>query len=185
MEKLGEQVVDLEGIAHHKGSAFGSLGEEEQPSTEQFENNLAQKLRILDPNRVIWIEDESRNIGKCVIPGELYARMLEGKIIFLDIPREQRAEHLVAHYASYDAESLKSCILKIEKKLGGDRSQEALDSIDREDFYNTAMITLHYYDKAYMHSLDKNHKSYHPVASVVVDPRINADLLLSRFQEGT
>jgi len=185
MEKLGEQVLDLEGIAHHKGSAFGSLGEEEQPTTEQFENKLSQKLKTLDPDRIIWIEDESRNIGKCVLPGELYALMRESKTIFLDIPREQRAQHLVGHYASYEAGSLKSCILKIQKKLGGDRSKEALDSIDREDFYNTAMITLHYYDKAYMHSLDKNHKSYHRVESEVVDPLKNADLLLARFHEGT
>jgi len=180
-----EQVLDLEGIAHHKGSAFGSLGEEDQPTTEQFENNLVLRLNELDLDRIIWIEDESRNIGKCVIPGELYSQMRNSKIIFLDIPREMRALHLVGHYASYDAGSLKSCIIKIQKKLGGDRTNEAIESIDREDFYQTAMITLHYYDKAYMHSLDKNHKSYHRIVSEVVDPVINAGLLLSRFREGT
>lgn len=185
LEKMGEQMVDLEGIAHHKGSAFGSLGEDEQPTTELFENKLWQKLRTLDPDRIIWIEDESRNIGKCVLPGGLYGRMRDSKIIFLDISRELRARHLVKHYASYDSGSLKSCILKIQKKLGGDRSKEAMDSIDRKDFYQTAMITLLYYDKAYMHSLDKNHKSYHRLVSEVIDPQLNAELLLSHFQEGT
>lgn len=179
LEKKGEQVVDLEGIARHKGSAFGSLGEEEQPSTEQFENLLCQKLLSLDPARDIWIEDESRNIGKCVLPGGLYARMRESKIIFLDISRELRAQHLVKHYASYEAESLKFCVRKIQKKLGGDRTRVALESIDRKDFNQTAMITLEYYDKAYMHALDKNHKSYHMLPSEVVDPLRNADLLLS------
>ncbi|MEN8202811.1 MAG: tRNA 2-selenouridine(34) synthase MnmH [Bacteroidota bacterium] len=185
LERKGEQVVDLEGIAHHKGSAFGSLGEEEQPSTEQFENNLCQRFISLNPEHITWIEDESRNIGKCVLPGGLYERMRESKIIFLDISRELRARHLVTHYASYEAESLKSSILKIRKKLGGDRTREALDSIDRQDYFNTAMITLQYYDKAYMHSLERNHKSYHILSSDVVNPPVNADLLLSHFQEGT
>jgi tRNA 2-selenouridine synthase len=183
LERKGEQVVDLEGIAHHKGSAFGSLGEEEQPSTEQFENMLCQTFLRLDPDRLIWIEDESRNIGKCVLPGALYARMRESKIIFLDIARELRAQHLVGHYASYEAESLKSCILKIQKKLGGDRAREALDAIERKDFYQTAMITLHYYDKAYMHSLSKNHKSYFTLNSEVIDPLLNAELLLSHYEK--
>jgi tRNA 2-selenouridine synthase len=185
LERKGEQVVDLEGLAHHKGSAFGSLGEEEQPSTEQFENLLGMKLASLDPERLIWIEDESRNIGKCVLPGTLYNKMRESKIIFLDISRELRAQHLVKHYASFDAESLKSCILKIQKKLGGDRTREALDSIDRKDFYQTAMISLHYYDKAYMFSLEKNHKRFVSLSSEVIDPLLNAELLLAHFQEGS
>jgi len=120
-----------------------------------------------------------------VLPGGLYGRMRESKIIFLDISRELRAQHLVSHYASYETGSLKSCILKIQKKLGGDRTREALDSIDRADFYQTAMITLHYYDKAYMHSLEKNHKSYFTLSSDVIDPLVNAELLLAHFQEGT
>ena len=73
---------------------------------------------------------------------------------------------------------------KIQKKLGGDRTREALDSIDRKDFYQTAMITLHYYDKAYMFSLEKNHKDFLSLSSEVIDPLKNADLLLSHFQEG-
>lgn len=185
LKKRGEQVVDLEGLANHKGSAFGALGEDKQPTTEQFENMLFQSFFSLDLDRIIWIEDESRNIGKCVIPGELYSQMRECKIIFLDIPRESRALHLVGDYASYDALALKSCILKIEKKLGGDRTRTALESIDREDFYSTAMITLHYYDKAYMHSLEKNHYRYHTIASEVVDSTINAELVLKYFGEGT
>lgn len=185
LEKKGEQVVDLEGMANHKGSAFGSLGEEAQPSTEQFENKLCQVFLRLDLDRVIWIEDESRNIGKCVLPGTLYERMREARIIFLDISRELRAKHLVAHYASYDADSLKSCVMKIQKRLGGDRTREAIESIDRKDFFTTAMITLHYYDKAYMFSLEKNHKSYLTLTSDVIEPLHNAELLLSQFQEGT
>ena len=180
---LGEQVIDLEGLAHHKGSAFGALGELDQPSTEQFENELCKELLPLDTKRVTWIEDESRNVGKCVIPGELYSRMRGTEIVFLDISREQRARHLVGDYAQYEQEALRTCVLKIEKRLGGDRTREALEAIDREDFYQTAMITLHYYDKAYMHSLEKNHERYQILSSLDVDPVVNAELLIEYEKE--
>ena len=183
LKKLGEQVIDLEGLANHKGSAFGALGEADQPSTEQFENELSSVIQVLEAEKVSWIEDESRNVGKCVIPGELYSRMKEASLFFLDISREQRALHLVEDYARYDQEALKACILKIEKRLGGDRTQEALEAIGRKDFYQTAMITLHYYDKAYMYSLEKNHKHYQVLSSGKVDPVANAELLMRYEKE--
>ena len=178
MRNTGEQMIDLEGLAHHKGSAFGALGEPDQPSTEQFENELAREILLLDPERIIWIEDESRNVGKCVIPGEFFSRMRAANIIFLDISREKRAKHLVDDYAKYKQEDLRGCILKIEKRLGGELTREALEAIDRKDFFNTAMITLHYYDKAYMYSLEKNHEQYQVLSSGVVDPHTNAELLI-------
>jgi len=178
LEGLGEQVIDLEGLAKHKGSAFGALGESEQPTTEQFENNLAHKILNLDRQKTTWIEDESRNIGKCVLPGEFYAHMREAELFFLDVSREERAKHLVADYATYGKEDLKACLNKIAKRLGGDRTREAIESIERRDFHATAMITLHYYDKAYMYSLKKNHESYQVLETEVVDPVVNAELLL-------
>ncbi len=179
----GEQVIDLEGLAHHKGSAFGALGEEEQPSTEQFENELCRVMLPLDSKKVTWIEDESRNVGKCVIPIELFTRMRETEIIFLDISREQRARHLVGDYSQYEQEALRTCILKIEKRLGGHRTKEALEAIEQEDYYQTAMITLHYYDKAYMYSLEKNHEQYQVLTSSDVDPVVNAKLLIKYEKE--
>jgi tRNA 2-selenouridine synthase len=183
LERMGEQVVDLEGLAHHKGSAFGALGEIEQPSTEQFENDLCQVISGVDPDRALWIEDESRNIGRCVIPGELYQRMRVSDTYFLDIPREMRAKFLVRHYAEHGGEALKACVQKIHKKLGGDRAQEAIESIDKEEFYNTAMITLQYYDKAYMHSLQKNHANYHVIQAQAVNPVNNAGLLMQQLRD--
>lgn len=183
LEKMGEQIIDLEGLAHHKGSAFGALGEHPQPSTEQFENKLYQALSLLDPGRLIWIEDESRNVGRCVIPTDFYQQMKGCKILFLDISRELRATHLVKHYAGYEAEELKSCIEKISKRLGGDLTREALESVDRSDFNSTAMITLHYYDKTYMYSLLKNHEKHEVVVSDRIDPAYNARMLQKYIHE--
>jgi tRNA 2-selenouridine synthase len=178
LQARGKQVVDLEALAHHKGSAFGALGEQEQPTTEQFENKLCRVLTGLDSGKEVWIEDESRNVGKCVIPGELYERMRKGETFFLDIPREERARYLVQHYAGHEREELIACVHKIHKRLGGDRAKLAIQSIEEKDYFSTAMIALHYYDKAYMHSLEKNHTEYHLIEAGSVDPLINTDLLM-------
>lgn len=177
LDKMGEQIIDLEGLAHHKGSAFGALGETSQPSTEHFENKLFHALSRLDREKLTWIEDESRNVGKCVVPGPFYQEMKESRIIFLDVSRELRAGHLVEHYAGYKPDELKACIHKISKRLGGDRTLEALESVDGSDFRTTAMITLHYYDKAYMFSLEKNHEVYEVLKSDRIDPAYNANIL--------
>ena len=178
LDAAGQQIVDLEALAHHKGSAFGALGEQEQPSTEQFENDLCRELSGLDPGKEIWIEDESRNVGKCVIPGELYERMKAGATYFLDIPREERARYLVKHYAVHDKQALIGCVQKIHKKLGGDRAREAIESIEQEEYFTASMITLQYYDKAYMHSLEKNHTQVQRIETNTVDPVINTGILL-------
>jgi tRNA 2-selenouridine synthase len=180
----GAQVVDLESIAHHKGSAFGSLGETVQPTTEQFENDLHGELARLDETKLIWVEDESRNIGRCVIPEEFFSRMLKSELIFLDIPREERARYLVKHYGSYDLQMLKSCILKIEKKLGGERTGKALECIDRQDLYHAVMITLEYYDKSYLYSLKKNHMEYAVIRSDTVDAVTNSRLIHQQVRPG-
>ncbi len=68
LREMGEQLVDLEGLAKHKGSAFGRIGNGEQPGIEQFENNLFWYWKDLDYSRTIWIEDESHRIGLVNIP---------------------------------------------------------------------------------------------------------------------
>ena len=64
LRSQGEQVIDLEFLASHRGSAFGGIGQPEQPTVEQFENDLFEALRGVDPERPIWIEDESQSIGR-------------------------------------------------------------------------------------------------------------------------
>ena len=103
--------------------------------------------------------------------------MKEAETYFLDIPREERARYLVADYAAHDKEALKACVMKIHKRLGGDRTREATEAIEREDFYTTALIILHYYDKAYLHALRSNHAQFHLIESTTVDPETNLRLL--------
>jgi len=179
LTRLGEQIIDLEGLAHHKGSAFGALGEEPQPSTEHFENLLADALRDINPEERLWLEDESRNIGRCVIPEVFYFQMREAPVIELRLDRKVRADRLVVDYARYPDEGLIACIEKISKRLGGDRTKEAVDAVTHGDYSRTAMITLEYYDKAYAFSLEKNHPGRKiTVESDSADPVLNAGLIL-------
>ncbi|HEU4717669.1 MAG TPA: tRNA 2-selenouridine(34) synthase MnmH, partial [Bacteroidia bacterium] len=61
LARKGEQVLDLEGLARHKGSSYGAIGQDPQPTVEQFENDFVHALTKLDPSRPVWIEDESRS----------------------------------------------------------------------------------------------------------------------------
>ena len=155
LEKLGEQFVDLEGIAHHKGSAFGSIGEKDQPSNEQFENNLASHWLKLDFESPVWLEDESITMGQCGIPFVLFKRMREAQVYKVMIPKKVREERLVKEYANGDMEGLRNALERISRKLGGLRAQQALDALDANDFLKVVDISLQYYDKAYGFGIDK------------------------------
>lgn len=152
------QIVDLEGIAHHRGSAFGGINMGVQPSVEQFETNLFEQMRSLDLNREIWMEDESHSIGAVAIPLSLFKQMKDQTTYFLDIPREERARYLVQEYSSLDKEALAYSIEKIQKRLGYDQAKLALEYLEQGDFYSVAMCTLKYYDKFYLKGLAKHNQ---------------------------
>ena len=155
MKKLGCQIIDLEHLAHHKGSAFGAIGEEMQPTVEQFENNLFEQWRKLDLNKPIYIEDESHSIGSVKVPIPLYKKIRGSDVYFLDVPKHKRAKVLVDDYAGIDDAMLHQGILKISKRLGGLATKEALGALERKDYLKVADLTLNYYDKSYMRGVQK------------------------------
>ena len=179
LELLGEQFIDLEGIAHHKGSAFGAIGEPEQPSNEQFENNLAEEWLKLDITKPVWLEDESITMGQCGIPFVLYKRMREAKVYQIVIPKKIREERLVKEYANGDDKGLKNALERITRKLGGLRAQQALDALESKDFITVADISLQYYDKAYGFGISK--REDHTILNIPIEndvPKETAKLLL-------
>jgi len=152
------QVIDLEGIAHHKGSAFGFIGQKKQPSTEQFENTLGLQWLDLDVKKAIWLEDESRNIGSVYLPENLYQKIRSNKVIFIDVPKIYRIERLVKEYANTEIEHLKFALDKIKKRIGGLNYKNSMQALNNRDFASVADITLNYYDKAYWHGINKRDK---------------------------
>lgn len=180
MQKRGVQVIDLEGIAHHRGSAFGHLGLEEQPSSEHFENILAGQLMQMDYSKPIWVEDESRHIGKVFMGAPFYNQLRDAPVLFLDIDATYRLPHLVEVYAHYPKEALARAIDKIKKRLGGDHYKHALEALDTGDFTQVAAITLHYYDKAYVHGLENRApEKIHRLVVETLEPNVQADAVMS------
>lgn len=158
LSEIGEQVVDLEHFARHKGSAFGALGESAQPTNEQFEAEVALCIAAFNPEKVVWMEDESRMIGKVYIDQGLWTQMRNARRVRLDIPRTVRVERLVKDYGKFDKEGLSNCILKIEKKLGGLVAKECLQALQNDDLKTVADLTLQYYDKSYRRCMEKNNQ---------------------------
>ncbi len=184
LEESGEQVLDLEAVAHHKGSAFGHIGQEEQPTSEQFENNLYEIWKTFDLTKPVWLEDESRAIGKVSIPEPLFVRMRNSPVIFIDLSMEERVKRLVKEYAEFEPESLEKAVLRISKRLGGQNVKDALLAIRNRDFAKAAAITLHYYDKAYLNGLEKRSKENIFRLQLEKDDPVKNALAVKRFYSG-
>lgn len=150
----GAQVIDLEKLAHHRGSAFGSIGEPQQPTTEQFENNLFLGFLALDPAREVWLENESKSIGKTHIPNGLWDHMRNSKLYTIEVDKEIRLDRVLRYYSEpVEIELLKSCFERINKRLGGLDYQNAMKALEVGDLRGAAAIALKYYDKAYQFQL--------------------------------
>lgn len=99
LQRRGEQVLDLERLAAHRGSVLGAMPGEPQPSQKGFETRLATALSALDPERPVWIESESRKIGRVALPTCLLERLRASPSIELAVPLEARLAFLLRDYA--------------------------------------------------------------------------------------
>ncbi len=180
LASLGEQVLDLEHFAHHRGSAFGALGLPPQPTTEQFENDLFRLVERLDLDRPVWVEDESRNIGQVFLHQTLWAQMQQAPVIRLEVPLEWRVARLVADYGAFPKADLALSLEKIARRLGGLALQNALSALDEGRLDEVARLSLHYYDRAYRRGLsEKSPDTVHLVRTDSADPAHNARLVLA------
>jgi len=153
LKSTGNQVIDLEGIANHKGSAFGSLGQMVQPTSEHFANLLFNQWQRLDNTIPVWMEDESRNVGTVFMPDAFYDNMQEYPTIVLRMGIKTRLPRLIKEYSGYPPETLKLIIKKISRRIGGDNAKEAIAAVDKRDFAKAIEIILRYYDKTYLYGI--------------------------------
>lgn len=153
MRRSGERVIDLEGLAHHKGSSFGAIGQAVQPTTEHFENLLWQALHTLGTKAPIWVEDEGRTIGRVHMPVAFFNNLREAPLYFLEVPFPLRVQHLVNEYGPAPQEQLAEAIVRIGKRLGPQHAKAALEALEAGDLHAVATITLGYYDRSYSHDL--------------------------------
>ena len=154
LEKHGQSILDLESLAKHKGSAFGNINMPTQPTQEMFENLLATNIMALNNQAdIVWVEDESQRIGQVNIPGAFWEQMRTSPVFFLDIPFEERLNHLVEEYGGLDKEKMMGAITRIQKRLGGVETKNALLFLEQYDMKACFRILLKYYDKYYIKAL--------------------------------
>ena len=178
LKSMNESILDLEDLAHHRGSSFGSIGCPEQTSQEMFENRLAMSYPD-DAIDHLWIEDESRKIGRNILPQQVHAIIRTRPVIFLDIPREARLHWLVEQYTQHDAELIAQAVQRIGKRLGGLETSKALTALEKGDLHTCFEIALKYYDDTYAFGLSKREPStIHRLELQEVNHQANAKAII-------
>jgi tRNA 2-selenouridine synthase len=183
LHKRNYTIIDLEGIAQHKGSAFGAMGLPAQPSQEQFENILATKLagglaksiseESMNFQRTIWLEDESQRIGTVNIPAVFFQQMRKKKVFFLDIPFESRLNYINIHYGKFVKSELVNAVIRIKKRLGGLETKTAMNFLLEDDTKEAFRILLQYYDKLYGKNLENNRENIAQTVTKIICDEVN------------
>lgn len=155
LEKKGYQVLNLEALANHRGSVFGASKVTKQPTDEMFWNLISEKLFSFNLDKTIWVEDESRMIGRCSIPDPLFQQMQKAPMLFLDIAVEKRVGRLLESYNHLEPNDLFFALSTLKKRLGHQRIEKIIQSYLLEEKVEIAKSFLSYYDKSYSHSLKK------------------------------
>ncbi len=159
LQNQGEQIIDLEDIANHKGSSFGHLGCLSQPSSEHFENILATKLSIRSKESPLWIEDESRMIGTCYMPEGLWKQMRVAPFLWIDSPKKDRIARLLSGYGNYNSIDMINSTQRLLKRLGAVKTNQIIQFIEKGELEAAIDGVLDYYDQTYLYSLEKKQKT--------------------------
>jgi tRNA 2-selenouridine synthase len=196
LKKENRPIIDLEALANHKGSAFGNMGN--QPMQEMFENLLGKGLydvscttydenstplnHKLQTTNSIFIEDESQRIGNLQIPKNIWQQMRQSNVLFLDIPFEERLQFITTEYGKLSREALVNAIIRIQKRLGGLETKNAINHLLENNTIESFRILLTYYDKWYLKGLNnrENLSSFlNKIPCKSVDSKINTKNILA------
>ena len=185
----GEQVLHLEHLAAHKGSVLGALPDQPQPSQRQFESLLFARLSTFDATRPVYVEAESRKIGKLHVPGHLIERMRAAPTVAIDAPVDERARFLQTDYAYALADTpwLKACLAQLRALQGRDVIERWQALTDAGDFATlTRELLERHYDPLYRRSQGAHYATgaSTPLATARLDDKgidVLADALLRRI----
>jgi tRNA 2-selenouridine synthase len=161
LAERGVAVIDLEGLANHRGSSFGSLGLPPQPSSEHYENRLALALKHCGSAPQIWLEAESAQVGRCRIPNALWRQMQQAPLLEIRRSLEERLDQLVAVYGIQDPAELAEATQRIARRLGPQRTAAALQAIGERNWHEACRQMLDYYDRCYDHELEQYQRGEH------------------------
>jgi tRNA 2-selenouridine synthase len=182
MRDRGAQVLDLEGLAHHRGSILGQQWDdrpEPQPSQKYFESLLLQQLQRFDPAKSVWVESESNKIGRIYLPQSLWTQMKQSSGVEIEVPLASRIQWLLQEYPDpgIHTDWLKQRLERLKSRYGKQKLQQWYDWIDRGEgeAFLSDLLQSHY-DRAYEQSL---HRCYPNLTETLTLP----DLSPSRIAE--
>ncbi len=157
LKNMGHQIIDLEALAKHRGSAFGAIEGEPCPTQEMFENQLAEELSAspLSGDLGVWLEGESQRIGTINIPNPLWVNMRKSPVCFLEVPFEERLVHITEEYGIQPKSKLAEAVQRIQKRLGPLETKMTLQYLEEGNITEAFRILLKYYDKQYNKALEK------------------------------
>ncbi|GFO58071.1 tRNA 2-selenouridine synthase [Geomonas silvestris] len=156
LQEKGESVIDLEGLACHRGSAFGQLGLTQNLTQKRFETLLWDVFRRVPGGRPLFLEGESERIGRVSLPGDLYQKMAAGVRVWCSADLETRVDRLIEEYGKLEyREEMAAALQRIRKKLGGVKCEELAGHLERWDLRPFMRgLVLDYYDKVYYKNRD-------------------------------
>lgn len=167
----GAQTLDLEGLARHRGSLLGDLPDDPQPSQKMFESLLLRALQGLDPARPVFVESESKKIGRLQVPEALLATMRGSPCVRVDLPRPLRIALLEEEYAHFLADpTLLGARLAPLVPLHGKATIERWGALSMAHDFDALVEELlaSHYDPVYARSIERNFPRY--ADAIVVAP---------------
>ena len=179
MKEHGEQVLDLEMLAKHKGSVLGLWHGETQPSQKYWETLLVRDLLSFNSDRTVWMESESQRIGKVVVPQDLFKMLCESPRVTINLPLEERVKHILKDYPNWleDSALLKEVIAKLVRVQGHKQVNKWLSLIDqgKMDKFVESILVEHY-DPTYTLSQKKNNHYKQEMKSIHI-PNLQTETL--------
>lgn len=163
----GEQVLDLQALARHRGSAFGGFGLPPQPRHGRFQDAVRTALAGADPARPLWVEECPRYLGSVGLPDDLLDRMAASPWVEVRRDRADRVAAIVAEYGTAAADDWRSAVDRIAGRLGTERTRQVRTALAAGDLPGAVDVLLTYYDHGYGHALPRRTT---PPLAVLVPP---------------
>lgn len=149
LKKSGRQVINLEALANHRGSAFGKIPNAKQPTNEMLLCLLIQEVLKLDLDYPIYVESESKKIGQCELPDAFFSYMRNSPIVQITTSLQERVDRILKDYGQLAPESLICAFTSIAPRMGSENANKAIEMVKNQDLSSAIALALRYYDKLY------------------------------------
>ncbi len=168
MAQAGAQVLDLEGLANHRGSLLGEKWQP-QPSQKYFETLLLGQFQQFNPQQLVWVEAESNKVGQLYLPRSLWQRMTQSPCVEIQLPLAERVQHLIQEYTyfiDYPAVLIEK-LTRLKSRYGQVKLQQWITLIETQQWESLVEDLLGtHYDPTYRHALGQGYSRVEQVLTL-------------------